>query len=49
MKTKTLLTLLLVAVAISAQAQQEKVVESPHAVYTNTRTIEIAKVTLSDT
>lgn len=49
MKTKTLLTLLLVAVAISAQAQQEKVVERPHAVYTNTRTIEIAKVTLSDT
>lgn len=49
MKPKTLLIILLVAVAISAQAQQEKVVERPHAVFTNTRTIEIAKVTLSET
>ncbi|MDI9604587.1 MAG: TlpA disulfide reductase family protein [Bacteroidota bacterium] len=48
MKPKTLLIILLVAVAMSAQAQQEKVVERPHAVFTNTRTIEIAKVTLSD-
>ena len=48
MKTKTILTLLLVAVAISAQAQQKKVIEQPPAMFANTYTVEIAKVTLSD-
>ncbi len=51
MKTKTILTLLLVGVVISAQAQREKVVERPHAVFANRliRPLEIAKVTLSNT
>lgn len=48
MKTKTFLTLLLIAVAISTQAQQIKVVEQPPAMFANTRAVEINKVTLSD-
>lgn len=49
MKTKTILTLLLVAVTISAQAQQKKVVEQPPAMFANNTAVEINKVTLSDT
>jgi thiol-disulfide isomerase/thioredoxin len=49
MKLKTILTLLLVAVGISAQAQYKKVVEKPYTRFANTTTIEIDKVTLSDT
>ena len=49
MKLKTVLTLMLIAVAISAQAQREKIVEQPRAVFANTFALEIAKVTLFDT
>lgn len=48
MKTKTLLILLLVATAITTQAQQNKVIEQPPAMFANTRSVEINKVTLSD-
>jgi thiol-disulfide isomerase/thioredoxin len=48
MKPKTIFTLLLVAVGIAAQAQT-KTIELPHAAFANSRTLEISKVTLSDT
>lgn len=49
MKIKSLLTLLLLAIGMTAQAQQTKVVEQPNAIVTDTRMLEISKVTLSDT
>lgn len=48
MNPKTLLTFLLVAAAISLQAQI-KTVDLPHAAFANNRALEISKVTLSDT
>jgi len=49
MKIKSLLTLLLVVIGMTAQAQQIKIVEQPKTIVTDTRMLEISKVTLSDT
>ncbi len=49
MKIKSLLTLLLLTIGMTAQAQQIKVVEQPNTIVTETRMLEIAKVTLTDT
>ena len=48
MKTKSILILWLIFMAISAQTQT-KVVELPNVTFANSRTSEISKVTLSDT
>ncbi|NMB37767.1 MAG: TlpA family protein disulfide reductase [Bacteroidales bacterium] len=49
MKLKPFLTIVLITIGISAQAQQSKVVERPYASYADTPTLEITRVTLSDT
>lgn len=49
MKIKSLLTLLMLAIGMTAQAQQIKVIEQPNTIVTDTRMLEISKVTLSDT
>jgi len=49
MRPKILLTILLVVIGLTAQAQQIRVIEQPNAAYTDTRMLEISKVTLSDT
>lgn len=49
MKIKSLLTILLVVIGMTAQAQQIKVVEQPNTIVTETRMLEIVKVTLTDT
>ena len=49
MRPKILLTILLVVIGLTAQAQQIKIIEQPNAAYTDTRMLEISKVTLSDT
>ncbi len=49
MRPKILLTILLVVIGLTAQAQHIKVIEQPSAAYTETSMLEISKVTLSDT